>query len=155
MSQLTFHSKLPHPIRKLFSRTPNTMSSTAASPGTTIAASSPEEDSAFARAYGQQLFFNPPRVLIIGAGSRGTAYAKASLNSTNSIIAAVAEPVAYKRQAFGRRFIWGNRQPQPEQEFDSWQQWVKYEKSRRDRERAGEKVEEGIDAVFVCVLDEM
>lgn len=30
-----------------------------------------------------------------------------------------------------------------------------YEEERRDRERRGEEVEKGVDAVFVCVLDEM
>jgi len=32
---------------------------------------------------------------------------------------------------------------------------VQYETTRRERERAGESVERGVDAVFVCVLDEM
>lgn len=91
----------------------------------------------FLKAPGTQLFLNPPRILIIGAGSRGSAYAQAALSSTNSIVAAVAEPIAYKRAEFGRKYIWGRGQPEPEQEFDDWKQWVKYERSRRERERAG------------------
>lgn len=114
------------------------------------------EDDQFMKAVGKQEFKNPPRVLVIGAGSRGTAYARSSIVSTNATIAAVAEPDRYKRAEFGAKFIWGNEQPLPEQEFTDWKQWVKYEESRRDREKAGEKVEEvGVDAVFVCVLDEM
>ncbi|KAF1978611.1 streptomycin biosynthesis protein StrI [Bimuria novae-zelandiae CBS 107.79] len=113
------------------------------------------DDDIFLKAPGTQLFLNPPRVLIIGAGSRGSAYTEATLSSTNCIVAAIAEPVTYKRTEFGRKYIWGDGQPQPEQEFDGWRQWMKYETIRRQRERAGEKVEAGIDAVFVCVLDEM
>lgn len=109
----------------------------------------------FLKAQGKHDFPNPPRILIIGAGSRGDAYARATLESTNSIVAAVAEPIAYKRSELGRKFIWGDKQPQPEQEFADWKAWVKYEKSRREREKAGETVKKGIDAVFVCVLDEM
>ena len=103
----------------------------------------------------KQLFPTAPRILIIGAGSRGSAYARAALNSTNSIISGVCEPVAYKRIEFGRKFIWGDTPAQPAQEFRDWRDWVRYERSRRERERAGEKVERGVDAVFVCVLDEM
>jgi predicted dehydrogenase len=109
----------------------------------------------FLKAPGRQEFKNPPHVLIIGAGSRGSAYAEASLSSTNAIVAAVAEPVEYKRIEFGKKFIWGSGEPKPEQQFSDWKQWLKFEETRRQRERAGEKVEKGIDAVFVCVLDEM
>ena len=91
----------------------------------------------FLKRPGTQLFLNPPRTLIIGAGSRGCAYAEATLSSTNCSVAAVAEPIAYKRAEFGRKYIWGAGEPEPEQQFDSWNQWVKYEQSRRERERAG------------------
>ncbi|KAF2797384.1 streptomycin biosynthesis protein StrI [Melanomma pulvis-pyrius CBS 109.77] len=114
-----------------------------------------DSETAFLSAPGRQTFAVPPRVLIIGAGSRGTAYAKAALASTNSTIAAIAEPLPYKRTEFGQKFIWGADGPKPEQQFEHWRQWVKYEEARRAREKAGEKVERGVDAVFVCVLDEM
>ncbi|KAJ4304943.1 hypothetical protein N0V90_000471 [Kalmusia sp. IMI 367209] len=104
---------------------------------------------------GKHTFAKAPRVLIIGGGSRGSAYAWATLTATNSRVVAIAEPIAYKRARFGRKYIWRERQPRPEQQFEGWKQWVKYEESRRERERAGEKVEPGVDAVFVCVLDEM
>ncbi|KAJ4349824.1 uncharacterized protein N0V89_008443 [Didymosphaeria variabile] len=124
-------------------------SATAPSPSSAL------NEDMFLKAPGTQLFLNPPHILIIGAGSRGSAYAKAALSSTNSIVAAIAEPIAYKRAEFGRKYVWGKEQPELGQEFEGWQEWVEYEKRRRERERIGEKVESAIDAVFVCVLDEM
>ncbi|OCK80058.1 streptomycin biosynthesis protein StrI [Lepidopterella palustris CBS 459.81] len=97
----------------------------------------------------------PPHILIIGAGSRGHAYASALTHSTNAVIAAVAEPLPFKRVEFGKKFIWGKNSPRPEQQFEDWRMWVKYEIARRERERAGESVERGVDALVVCVLDEM
>ncbi|KAK7606626.1 hypothetical protein JOL62DRAFT_616001 [Phyllosticta paracitricarpa] len=43
--------------------------------------------------------------LIIGAGSRGRAYAKAISRHTACVIAAVAEPIEYKRKKFARDLI--------------------------------------------------
>jgi predicted dehydrogenase len=114
------------------------------------------EETAFLQAVGKQTFTTPPRVLIIGAGSRGTAYAEAAQSSTNATITAVCEPNAYKRAEFGRKFIWSDRNELKNgQSFGHWQDWREYEMERRQRERAGQVVEKGIDAVFVCVLDEM
>ena len=101
-------------------------------------------------------FEHPPRVLVIGAGSRGTAYAEAVLHGTNATIAAVCEPIKSKRESFGKRFIWTSKQPkQSGQHFIDWRQWVQYEERRRKDEVEGKQSEPGIDAVFVCVLDEM
>ncbi|KAF9697321.1 hypothetical protein EKO04_004587 [Ascochyta lentis] len=111
---------------------------------------------AYLKAPDFQKFDRPPRVLIIGAGSRGTAYAEATLEGTNAIISAVCEPVASKRAAFGRKFIWADKSsPQSGQQFANWKQWVEYEEERRAKQARGVEVEAGIDAVFVCVLDEM
>lgn len=108
------------------------------------------------RPHAKTNFENPPHLLIIGAGSRGTGYAAAALASTNSTIGAVCEPVEYKRRRFGEQFIWGaQNEGLPHQSFETWQDWVKYETDRRARAARGETVESGIDAVFVCVLDEM
>lgn len=101
-------------------------------------------------------FDNPPRILVIGAGSRGTAYAEAALQGTNATISAVCEPIWSKREAFGKRFIWTGISPaQPGQRFTDWKQWVEYEEDRREEAARGRVMEPGIDAVFVCVLDEM
>ena len=50
---------------------------------------------------------SPPRILIIGAGSRGRTYARSAISSSNGVVVAVAEPDEYKRRQFGRKFIWG------------------------------------------------
>jgi predicted dehydrogenase len=97
---------------------------------------------------------NPPRILIIGAGSRGNSYARATRDSTNGIVVAVAEPIAYKRQRLGKTYIWGKAGPSKGQEFEDWKQFLTWEQERRDKATRGEKVPEGVDAVFICVLDE-
>lgn len=98
---------------------------------------------------------SPPRLLIVGAGSRGNAYAQATGESTNGVIVAVAEPVAYKRQRLGARYIWGKTGPSEGQEFEDWRQFLTWELERRARAERGENVPEGVDAVFICVLDEL
>ncbi|KAH7380142.1 streptomycin biosynthesis protein StrI [Pyrenochaeta sp. MPI-SDFR-AT-0127] len=114
------------------------------------------KDDAFLTATGKQIFTNPPRVLVIGAGSRGTAYARSTLDSTNAIIAGVCEPIEYKRNEFGRKFVWGQDGAASQgYAFKDWREWVEYEKSRRVKEKNGEEAGNRIDAVFVCVLDEM
>ncbi|RYP46988.1 hypothetical protein DL768_006911 [Monosporascus sp. mg162] len=97
----------------------------------------------------------PPRVLIIGAGSRGWVYARCARESSNGVIAAVAEPDDFKRQQFGRNFIWGQESPPEGSRFSHWRDFITWEKARRQREEAGEAVPEGVDAAFVCVRDDM
>lgn len=96
---------------------------------------------------------SPPRLLIIGAGSRGQAYANATIRATNGIVAAVAEPHKFKRAQFVRNY---DIAPGEGSQFASWTDFVVYEQSRRARAAAGEKdVPPGVDGAFVCVLDEM
>ncbi|KAI1352250.1 NAD(P)-binding protein [Xylaria sp. FL0043] len=98
----------------------------------------------------------PPRLLIVGAGSRGRTYARCSLQSSNGVIAAVAEPDDYKRQDFGSKFVWGKATPPPEgTSFRDWGEFVAWETDRRKRQEAGETVPDGVDAAFICVRDEM
>jgi predicted dehydrogenase len=97
---------------------------------------------------------NPPRLLIIGAGSRGNAYARANRDSANGIVVAVAEPIAYKRQKLGEKYIWGKAGPSEGQEFEDWKQYLAWEQERRAKASRGEVVPEGADAAFICVLDE-
>lgn len=93
--------------------------------------------------------------LIIGAGSRGNAYANALAQSSNNLrtrIGAVAEPIESKRRAFQHKYF---RPHEPVELFETWQQFVEYEEGRRKRKDVGEHVPEGVDGVFVCTLDEM
>lgn len=96
----------------------------------------------------------PPKILIVGAGSRGNAYARAVTQSTRGIVAAVAEPIDHKRKELGRKYIWKDADPQPGQEFMDWRDFANFEVRRRLRADAGERVDDGIDAVFICTLDE-
>ncbi|KAK8018846.1 oxidoreductase family protein [Apiospora marii] len=102
---------------------------------------------------------SPPRILVIGAGSRGRTYARSAISSSNGVVVAVAEPDQYKREQFARNFIFRGKssdEPAPEGSlFADWHDFLDWEMTRREREKAGEAVPEGVDAVFVCVLDEM
>lgn len=98
---------------------------------------------------------NPPRFLIIGAGSRGHAYAKNIAPCTNGILAAVCDPLPFARKDLGEKYIWTGRQPIPHEQFEDWTDFVRYEEERRARAGGGQKVEEGVDGVFICVQDEL
>ena len=96
--------------------------------------------------------------LVIGAGSRGNAYAEALQRSTQDArIAAIAEPIAFKCVAFGQKYIWGigNLPGGQHQAFESWQKFIVWESHQQIRRARGEKnVPPAIDGVFVCTLDE-
>ena len=95
-----------------------------------------------------------PRFIVIGAGARGRAYAEA-MHSTNGIVAAVAEPVPYKRRRFGATHVWRTSDaPSEGQSFTHWDEFVTYETRRRERAAAGEAVPPGVDGAFICVQDE-
>ncbi|KAK4690903.1 hypothetical protein P7C71_g5987, partial [Lecanoromycetidae sp. Uapishka_2] len=93
--------------------------------------------------------------LIIGAGSRGNAYASA-LNQCDSLgslrVGAIAEPIESKRLAFKRKYV---RHNETCQLYETWQQFVEFENERRKRESDRQDAGEAVDGVFVCVLDEM
>ena len=99
----------------------------------------------------------PLSFLVIGAGSRGNAYATAISedDSINGYVGAIAEPIASKRRSFWRTYISGRKEPRRGDVFESWRDFLDYELDRRDRKQKGESVLEGVDAVFVCVLDEL
>ncbi|GAB7352563.1 hypothetical protein MBLNU459_g2947t2 [Dothideomycetes sp. NU459] len=97
----------------------------------------------------------PPRILIIGAGSRGNSYARAVKQSRIGLVAAVAEPIEYKRRLLGSKYIWrSNSEPSPEQEFLDWNSFLQWELQRRKDAAAGISTPPGIDGIFICVLDE-
>jgi predicted dehydrogenase len=101
-----------------------------------------------------------PRLLIIGAGSRGQAYARAALDSGLAVVSCVAEPDAHKRRSFGDKYIWGIDNPKPNAAYCSWQDFIVAETQRRQKviQNDGGQDEPGgdcgIDAVFVCVPDQ-
>ncbi|KAK6441440.1 hypothetical protein LTR95_002321 [Oleoguttula sp. CCFEE 5521] len=94
-----------------------------------------------------------PRFLIVGAGSRGNAYARALVDSKLGIVDAVADPIAFKREQLGARHIWHSTPRCPEHEFEDWRDYIRYEQRRRKDECAGLQVRPGVDGVFICVLD--
>lgn len=96
-----------------------------------------------------------PRLLIIGAGARGKAYARAVTESTNGIIAAVAEPIAYKRETLWKNYIQKDDAPTEGQLFTGWEEFYEYECRRRKSVEAGQDALPGVDGVFICTLDEM
>ncbi|KAI1482450.1 NAD(P)-binding protein [Daldinia eschscholtzii] len=99
---------------------------------------------------------SPPRVLVIGAGSRGHIYSQCIAESSNGVVVAVCEPHTYKREEFVRTYIQRDGKEPPEgSSFNDWRDFIRWEVRRREREAAGEDVPEGIDAAFVCVRDEM
>ncbi|KAK2767799.1 hypothetical protein FQN54_003958 [Arachnomyces sp. PD_36] len=97
-----------------------------------------------------------PRFLVIGAGSRGNAYARAVTQVTSGIIHSVAETDDFKRREFGKTYIWGSEgSPSEGQQFGDWKEWLAWEQERRRKKEAGEGDEHvGVDGVFVCTLDE-
>lgn len=107
---------------------------------------------------------NAPRIVVIGAGSQGNAYSAHTAKLGCGTIAAVCDPIASKRETLGRRYVWGlskpSRTPLVHEEFEYWQDFIKYEVQRRERVEAGEIKDgdpefKGIDTAFVCVLDEL
>ncbi len=95
-----------------------------------------------------------PRFIIVGAGARGNAYAEAVTKSTNGSIIAVADPIAFKRESLGRKYIWGSGNPTRDQTFETWKEFVQYEQHRRQKKESGKSVAAGVDGVFVCTLDD-
>ncbi|KAJ5924612.1 hypothetical protein N7466_008799 [Penicillium verhagenii] len=97
------------------------------------------------------------RYLVIGAGSRGNAYARAVTRTTPGTIHAVAEPHAFKRREFGQNYIWGAHGSTEGQEFSDWREWVHWETERRKQAIQNTNdatVPLGVDGVFICTLDE-
>ncbi|PWW79710.1 NAD(P)-binding protein [Tuber magnatum] len=83
---------------------------------------------------------NSPRILIIGAGSRGHAYARSITTATNGTVVGVAEPDEYKRRSMVQKYNISD-----ELAFTSWTELV--------GERKG-LVTSRVDGVCVCTLDE-
>lgn len=96
-----------------------------------------------------------PRLAIIGAGSRGNAYARATFDCGLGIVAAVIEPIEFKRKLLGSKFVWPKSKPTPEQEFSDYRSFIKFLEQQQKDKAAGASVRNDIDGVFVCVRDEL
>ena len=93
--------------------------------------------------------------LIIGAGSRGHAYASALTKLPSDIpvrVRGIAEPILSKRRNFEKKYV---RPGEKCELFDLWQDYVNFEKARQEHVKRGDPVGESMDGVFICVLDEM
>lgn len=55
---------------------------------------------------------------------------------------------------FGKKYIWKEETPRKGEEFNDLKDFIRYEVDRRKRDKAGEETEEGVDAAFICTLDE-
>jgi predicted dehydrogenase len=84
---------------------------------------------------------NAPRILIIGAGSRGHSYANAITAHSAGRIVGIAEPVSYKRQEFVRLY----EVEDDSLVFSSWSELVAL---------GAEEVGKKVDGVCICTLDE-
>lgn len=92
--------------------------------------------------------------LIIGAGSRGNAYASALKECRSHCpnrIVAIADPIASKREALARKCLqWDGAMKL----FDTWQQFVEDARAGQVKIGSHQHSPYGIDGVFVCTLDE-
>lgn len=97
------------------------------------------------------------RVAIIGAGSRGNAYAAATIASGLGIVVAVVEPIDFKRNLLGSKYIWKGRKPSTGEAFKDWRGFIESQR-QRNADAAGSHASTSrprVDAVFVCVRDEL
>lgn len=87
----------------------------------------------------KQLCKNPLKILVIGAGERGNAYASALYAIDKAYVAAVAEIDDGKRSRFARQFriVESNV-------FNDWKEVV---------QRASEGKRLDVDGVLICTLD--
>lgn len=88
---------------------------------------------------------NSPRIFVIGAGSRGSAYARAIHSSTIGTVVGVAEPIEYKRNSFVSRYKIDTRGGGLV--FSSWTDIIKDDETR-------EKIRREVDGICICTLDE-
>ncbi|KAK6534281.1 hypothetical protein TWF281_005610 [Arthrobotrys megalospora] len=127
-------------FKKLFNKSPSTTDSSTAEPVPQNATPTTQPAVPEVPPYDPSL---RPRFLIIGAGHRGNAYARAIKSSTNGIVAAVADIHIYKRESLA------DRHGIPENlRFSDWREILKPE-SQDIISSSG-----GIDGVLICTLDQ-
>ncbi|KAK5137536.1 hypothetical protein LTR08_008516 [Meristemomyces frigidus] len=97
-----------------------------------------------------------PRFAIIGAGSRGNAYAAAIVRSGLGVVAAIVEPIEFKRQQLGVKYIWHATGRTSSQEYSDYKAFVTSEHKRRKASNGSSPDrDDAIDGVFVCVPDSL
>ncbi|KAJ5471454.1 hypothetical protein N7530_008811 [Penicillium desertorum] len=100
---------------------------------------------------------NPPRLILIGGGSRGQALARAIVHGSNGHLIAIAEPDPIRRRQIGRHCIWGIEEPSEGEEFEGWRQFLEWELARQAGAAAAPIDETGtskvIDAAVICTPD--
>lgn len=102
-------------------------------------------------------FASSPRFLIIGAGARGTAYARAITTSTPGSIFSIADPIVFKRRVLGSKYAWSanpSGKAGKGQEFGDWKEWIEWEKQYREKGGRDGTGKGSVDGVCVCTLDE-
>ncbi|KAF3184588.1 hypothetical protein TWF225_005886 [Orbilia oligospora] len=138
-------------LKKLFNKSPSAADGSDSSISNSTAEPAPQNATPTTQPTAQQPVseeppYDPslrPRFLIIGAGHRGNAYARAIKSSTNGIVAAVADIHTYKRESLAERY------GIPENLcFSDWRDILKPE-SREIIRSSG-----GIDGVLICTLDQ-
>jgi predicted dehydrogenase len=96
-----------------------------------------------------------PRFVVIGGGSRGSAYGRAVQASTNGQIAAIAEINPFVREEFGQKYIWGERKRADHESFPSWEAWLDWEQARRKNPSiVADPDYVPVTGAFICTLDE-
>lgn len=79
-----------------------------------------------------------PRILVIGAGSRGNTYARSIHFHSTGTVVGVAEPIELKRNHFVKKYS-ANQFI-----YSSWKELL----------QDADRVKAGVDAICVCTLDE-
>lgn len=96
-----------------------------------------------------------PRIAIIGAGSRGDAYARATVESGLGIVTAVVEPIEFKRNLLGSKYIWRKGQPASGQAFANLKDFIAFQHAKSGDNAADPTSSNTVDGVFLCVRDDL
>ncbi|EPS45217.1 hypothetical protein H072_781 [Dactylellina haptotyla CBS 200.50] len=131
-------------LKKLFNKPPSVSTARVnAADGRTPQADQPGSSNTMQTTEATYDLSQAPRFLIIGAGHRGTSYARAIKSSTNGVVAAVADLNTYKRDSFGDRY-----KIPSDLRFSDWRELLKDESQAVIRDYGG------IDGVLICTLDQ-
>ncbi|KAL3474438.1 hypothetical protein BJX99DRAFT_248235 [Aspergillus californicus] len=77
---------------------------------------------------------NPPRLLLVGAGSRSATLARSIVEASNGLLVAGADPDPGRCQEICRHYISKSSEPGDRQEFDDWREFLEWEVARRRKQ---------------------